>query len=178
MTDARDGAEGPGAAPDAGRAPDAGGTGAAGTVALMWEARAAEGRGAELLAWARERLPVPEDGPPRGAGTPPGPPGAPPGSRPDAAGFPAPVARPASAGPRAPVPPVPSAAPGPPVPPPTAPLRRELLTAPGGRVLAIFWWPSSGAPEGGGRPVLPEPPGGLVARPVHQWCFTSVEALP
>ncbi|MEV6112291.1 hypothetical protein AB0L59_07125 [Streptomyces sp. NPDC052109] len=28
------------------------------TVALMWEARAAEGRGAELLAWVREqRLP-------------------------------------------------------------------------------------------------------------------------
>jgi hypothetical protein len=25
------------------------------TVALMWEARAAEGRGAELLAWAREQ---------------------------------------------------------------------------------------------------------------------------
>ena len=24
------------------------------TVALMWEARAVEGRGAELLAWARE----------------------------------------------------------------------------------------------------------------------------
>ncbi|MGV9939817.1 hypothetical protein [Streptomyces sp. NPDC003401] len=30
------------------------------TVALMWEARAAAGRGAELLAWAREqRLPRP-----------------------------------------------------------------------------------------------------------------------
>ncbi|MFF9766906.1 hypothetical protein ACIGXF_07545 [Streptomyces sp. NPDC053086] len=29
------------------------------TVALMWEARAAEGRGAELLSWAREqRLPA------------------------------------------------------------------------------------------------------------------------
>ncbi|MER7926342.1 hypothetical protein ABTY96_24880 [Streptomyces sp. NPDC096057] len=29
------------------------------TVALMWEARAAEGRGAELLAWARaQRLPA------------------------------------------------------------------------------------------------------------------------
>ncbi|MEU9476460.1 hypothetical protein [Streptomyces sp. NPDC048191] len=29
------------------------------TVALMWEARAAEGRGAELLAWVREqRLPA------------------------------------------------------------------------------------------------------------------------
>ncbi|GAA3120434.1 hypothetical protein GCM10010521_04770 [Streptomyces rameus] len=25
------------------------------TVALMWEARAAEGRGAELVSWARER---------------------------------------------------------------------------------------------------------------------------
>jgi hypothetical protein len=30
------------------------------TVALMWEARAADGRGGELLAWAREqRLPRP-----------------------------------------------------------------------------------------------------------------------
>ncbi|MFF9057410.1 hypothetical protein ACIRPQ_12185 [Streptomyces sp. NPDC101213] len=30
------------------------------TVALMWEARAADGRGAELLAWVREqRLPHP-----------------------------------------------------------------------------------------------------------------------
>ena len=29
------------------------------TVALMWEARAAEGRGAELLAWARgQELPA------------------------------------------------------------------------------------------------------------------------
>ncbi|MFF7633909.1 hypothetical protein ACFZB9_12250 [Kitasatospora sp. NPDC008050] len=37
------------------------------TVAAMWEARAAQGRGAELLAWAREQaLPVPAaDGPDR-----------------------------------------------------------------------------------------------------------------
>ena len=27
------------------------------TVALMWEAKAAEGRGPELLAWARDRAP-------------------------------------------------------------------------------------------------------------------------
>jgi hypothetical protein len=30
------------------------------TVALMWEARAAEGRGAELLAWVREQALNPE----------------------------------------------------------------------------------------------------------------------
>jgi hypothetical protein len=30
------------------------------TVALMWEARAAEGRGAELLAWARGQRLAPE----------------------------------------------------------------------------------------------------------------------
>ncbi|MFF3639751.1 hypothetical protein [Streptomyces sp. NPDC002564] len=28
------------------------------TVALMWEARAVEGRGADLLAWAREQRPA------------------------------------------------------------------------------------------------------------------------
>ncbi|MFJ6724257.1 hypothetical protein ACIQPQ_05015 [Streptomyces sp. NPDC091281] len=33
------------------------------TVALMWEARAAEGRGADLLAWARSRVLTPA--PPR-----------------------------------------------------------------------------------------------------------------
>ncbi|KUN08311.1 hypothetical protein AQI95_07940 [Streptomyces yokosukanensis] len=30
------------------------------TVALMWEARAADGRGAELLAWVRAQAPVGE----------------------------------------------------------------------------------------------------------------------
>ncbi|MGW2815241.1 hypothetical protein [Streptomyces sp. NPDC001415] len=81
------------------------------TVALMWEARAAEGRGAELLAWVREQ----------------------------------PVAG--------------------------SPLRREVLRAPGDRVLVITWWD---APYDAELPELPEPDGELVARPVHRWRFESV----
>ncbi|GAA2440015.1 hypothetical protein ACFPFX_06865 [Streptomyces mauvecolor] len=81
------------------------------TVALMWEARAAEGRGAELLAWVREQT----------------------------------VA--------------------------ASPLRREVLRAPGDRVLVITWWD---APYDAELPELPEPAGELVARPVHRWRFESV----
>jgi len=81
------------------------------TVALMWEARAAEGRGAELLAWVGEQT---------------------------VAG---------------------------------SPLRREVLRAPGDRVLVITWWD---APYGAELPELPEPGGELVARPVHRWRFESV----
>ncbi|GGU10899.1 hypothetical protein [Streptomyces violascens] len=81
------------------------------TVALMWEARAAEGRGAELLAWVGEQT---------------------------VAG---------------------------------SPLRREVLRAPGDRVLVITWWD---APYDAELPELPEPGGDLVARPVHRWRFESV----
>ena len=81
------------------------------TVALMWEARAAEGRGAELLDWVREQT---------------------------VAG---------------------------------SPLRREVLRAPGDRVLVITWWD---APYDAELPELPEPDGELVARPVHRWRFESV----
>ncbi|MEU9101870.1 hypothetical protein [Streptomyces sp. NPDC048361] len=81
------------------------------TVALMWEARAAEGRGAELLAWVRGR---------------------------PAAGSPS---------------------------------RREILRAPGDRVLVITWWD---APYDAELPELPDPDGELVARPVHRWRFEAV----
>ncbi|GAA4073431.1 MULTISPECIES: hypothetical protein [Streptomyces] len=81
------------------------------TVALMWEARAAEGRGPELLDWVREH----------------------------------PVAG--------------------------SPLRREVLRAPGDRVLVITWWD---APYDADLPELPEPAGELVARPVHRWRFESL----
>ncbi|PSM37479.1 hypothetical protein C6Y14_42170 [Streptomyces dioscori] len=82
------------------------------SVALMWEARAAEGRGEELLAWVRE-----QDLPAR-------------------------------------------------------PLRREVLRAPGERVLVITWWDAAYDDP---LPELPEPAGGLVARTVHRWRFESVE---
>ncbi|GGX74152.1 hypothetical protein [Streptomyces fructofermentans] len=83
------------------------------TVALMWEARAAEGRGDALLAWVRERhLPA-------------------------------------------------------------RPLRREVLRAPGDRVLVITWWDAAYDAE---LPELPEPSGELVTRAVHRWRFESVEA--
>ncbi|MDH6140821.1 MULTISPECIES: hypothetical protein [Kitasatospora] len=87
----------------------------------MWEARAADGRGAELLAWARERL------------------------------------VPALAGAGA--------------------ARTELFSAPGmgvppdearGRVLVISWWPERAEPA-----EAPQPPDGLLARPVHRWAFHS-----
>lgn len=81
------------------------------TVALMWEARAVEGRGAELLAWAREReLSAP-------------------------------------------------------------PVRREVLRAPGDRVLVITWWDAEFDAD---LPELPDPDAGLVARPVHRWRFEPV----
>ncbi|MBA0054137.1 hypothetical protein E0L36_25775 [Streptomyces sp. AJS327] len=81
------------------------------TVALMWESKAAPGRGAELLDWAREqRL------------TPP-------------------------------------------------PARRETFAAEGGRVLVISWWEADLSAE---LPELPDPPGPLVARPVHRWRFEQV----
>ncbi|WP_151482975.1 hypothetical protein [Streptomyces albicerus] len=84
------------------------------TVALMWEARAVEGRGEELLAWVRE-----QDLPAR-------------------------------------------------------PLRREVLRAPGDRVLVITWWDAAYDSE---LPELPEPAGELelVARAVHRWRFETVE---
>jgi hypothetical protein len=86
-------------------------------LAVMWEARAAAGRGAELLAWAR-RWTWPAAG------------------RPGA-----------------------------------DPVRRETFTAPGDRVLVITWWP---VPYDTGVPELPDPPGELLARPVHRWRFESV----
>jgi hypothetical protein len=46
------------------------------------------------------------------------------------------------------------------------PERAELLTADGDRVLLITWW--TGAPA-----AVPDPPGDLLARPVHRWSFTS-----
>ncbi|MFJ1753233.1 hypothetical protein [Kitasatospora sp. NPDC088134] len=83
------------------------------TLAAMWEARAAAGRGAELHAWARESaLPAV-----RGA-----------------AGL----------------------------------ERVELFTAPGERVLLIALW--TGEPQ-----PVPEPPAGLLARPVHHWTFTRTD---
>lgn len=82
------------------------------TVALMWEARAVEGRGSELLAWVGGRTL------------------------------------------------------------PRRPLRREVLTAPGDRVLVITWWDDSDEEQ---PPELPEPPTELLTRPVHRWRFSSVE---
>ncbi|MGW2291114.1 hypothetical protein [Streptomyces phaeochromogenes] len=82
------------------------------TVALMWEARAVEGRGEELLAWVRG-----QDLPAR-------------------------------------------------------PLRREVLRAPGDRVLVITWWDAAYEAE---LPELPEPAGELVVRAVHRWRFESLD---
>ena len=81
------------------------------TVTLMWEARAAEGRGEELLAWARrQELPL-------------------------------------------------------------RPLRRETFRAPQDRVLVVTWWDAAHDAQ---LPELPEPDGGLAARPVHRWRFESL----
>nr|WP_174248236.1 hypothetical protein [Streptomyces hoynatensis] len=81
-------------------------------VALMWEARAAAGRGGELLDWVRAQRLSP------------------------------------------------------------APSRRETFTAEPDRVLVITWY---GEPEPvGGPPELPDPPAGLLHRPVHRWRFTPV----
>ncbi|MDQ1068231.1 hypothetical protein [Streptomyces canus] len=83
------------------------------TVTLMWEARAAEGRGEELLAWVRrQELPL-------------------------------------------------------------RPLRRETFRAPQDRVLVVTWWD---AVHDAQLPELPQPDGGLVARPVHRWRFESLGA--
>ncbi|NJQ03265.1 hypothetical protein [Streptomyces zingiberis] len=82
-------------------------------IAQMWEARAAEGRGGELLAWVREQPVVGE------------------------------------------------------------PLRYEILSAEGGRVLAITWWEVPTEAEA--LPELPAPPPELLGRPVHRWRFTSRE---
>ncbi|GHH41240.1 hypothetical protein [Streptomyces candidus] len=85
------------------------------TVALMWEARAVDGRGPELLEWAHAQAEV--------------------------------LA--------------------------AAPVRREILRAPQGRVLVITWWD---APYEAELPELPEPEAELIARAVHRWRFESVEA--
>jgi hypothetical protein len=77
----------------------------------MWEARAVEGRGGELLAWARARELV------------------------------------------------------------ETPVRREILRAPGDRVLVITWWDAELDAE---LPELPEPEEGLAARAVHRWRFEVV----
>ncbi|MCP9944926.1 hypothetical protein LUX12_09305 [Streptomyces somaliensis] len=53
---------------------------------------------------------------------------------------------------------------------PAAPLRRETFTAAQDRVLVLTWWD---APEEAAVPELPEPPAGLLARPVHRWRFVS-----
>ncbi|MEV7417121.1 hypothetical protein [Streptomyces sp. NPDC089919] len=81
------------------------------TIALMWEARAVAGRGAELLEWARARVLAAQ------------------------------------------------------------PLRREVLRAPGDRVLVITWW---AAEPGDELPELPEPAADLITRPVHRWRFESM----
>jgi hypothetical protein len=83
-------------------------------VTLMWEARAAEGRGEELLTWTRAQ---------------------------ELAGE---------------------------------PLRRETFVAPKDRVLVLTWWPGTYATQ---VPELPDPPAGLVSRPVHRWRFEPVEPL-
>jgi hypothetical protein len=83
------------------------------TVALMWEAKAESGRGAELLAWAQEKE---KELRPR-------------------------------------------------------PLRREVLRAPGDRVLVITWWDAAYDAE---LPELPEPADALITRAVHRWRFESV----
>ena len=80
------------------------------TRAHMWEARAADGRAAELERWVRETA--------------------------------LPALRPA------------------------APVRSEVFAADGGRVLLITWGPGEPA-------AVPDPPDGLLARPVHRWSFTS-----
>ncbi|WP_156722976.1 hypothetical protein [Streptomyces apocyni] len=80
------------------------------TVALMWEARALDGHGAELLAWVNSQH---LEG---------------------------------------------------------SPQRREILTAPGDRVLVITWWD---APYDAPLPELPEPGPDLISRPVHRWRFAS-----
>jgi len=77
----------------------------------MWEARAVEGRGEDLLAWVRRQdLTV-------------------------------------------------------------RPLRREVLRAPGDRVLVITWWDAAYDAE---LPELPEPDGELITRAVHRWRFEPV----
>ncbi|CAL9308341.1 hypothetical protein [Streptomyces sp. SudanB91_2054] len=54
-----------------------------------------------------------------------------------------------------------------------APVRRETLRAPQGRVLVITWWDAAYDAE---LPELPEPDAELVTRAVHRWRFESVAA--
>lgn len=83
------------------------------TVVLMWEARAAAGRGPNLLAWTRTRVLTP------------------------------------------------------------APLRRETFTAPGDRVLVMTWWRATSLDAD--LPDLPDPPPGLLERPVNRWRFLRTQ---
>ncbi|WP_275678853.1 hypothetical protein [Streptomyces sp. MUM 203J] len=53
---------------------------------------------------------------------------------------------------------------------PAQPLRRETFTADQDRVLVLTWWDGDAADD---LPELPEPPAGLLTRPVHRWRFTS-----
>ncbi|MFJ2259825.1 hypothetical protein ACIOKD_16035 [Streptomyces sp. NPDC087844] len=53
------------------------------------------------------------------------------------------------------------------------PLRREVLRAPGERVLVITWWDAA---YDDALPEFPEPAAGLVARAVHRWRFESVDS--
>ncbi|CAL9303300.1 hypothetical protein [Streptomyces sp. SudanB25_2051] len=51
------------------------------------------------------------------------------------------------------------------------PLRRETFTAAQDRVLVLTWWDAPD--EDAELPELPEPPAGLLTRPVHRWRFVS-----
>ncbi|MFE0423421.1 hypothetical protein [Streptomyces sp. NPDC058953] len=53
------------------------------------------------------------------------------------------------------------------------PRRRETFAAGTDRVLVISWWETADG-LGADLPELPEPPTGLVARPVHRWRFESL----
>ncbi|WP_374986244.1 hypothetical protein [Streptomyces fradiae] len=59
---------------------------------------------------------------------------------------------------------------------PAEPLRRETFTAEPDRVLVMTWWD---VPEADADvPELPEPPAGLLTRPVHRWRFVSRDVTP
>jgi hypothetical protein len=114
-------------------------------VTLMWEARAAEGRGAELLEWARAQAEaLPGSGTGAGTGT--------------DAGVDAGTGTDADPGPGA---------------GPRAPLRRETFRAPQDRVLVLTWWETADGLSAE-LPELPDPDPGLITRPVHRWRFESV----
>lgn len=97
------------------------------TTAVMWEARANEGRAEELLDWVRDH------------------------------GVPALLADGGLE-------------------------RAEVFTAPEDRVLVIAMWAAApdavGDPEERWLPELPDPPAGLLRRPVHRWRFHRVESYP